>query len=269
MIATGLVFMSFPSFANASGKAGLTPHKALYDIKMVARHSGATVLNISGQMFYEWEQDCEAWISNHKFNLYYEYADSPAMHITSDFSTYENFDGKNFEFTSRRERNGELYQEIRGNAELDDKGKGLAHYKSPESITYTLRKNTQFPMAHTISVLKAIKEGKKFYNATIFDGSDEDGPVEINTFIGEDINALANIKPSSNLDTTLLNLPAKSVRMAFFPLKDNASESEYEMTITLLENGIISDMLVEYKEFSVSQKLIAVEAINLDECSNK
>ena len=32
----------------------LVPHKALYDIKMVSKDSGSQILNISGQMFYEW-----------------------------------------------------------------------------------------------------------------------------------------------------------------------------------------------------------------------
>ena len=74
----------------------LAPHKALYDINLVATRSGSQVVNISGKMFYEWAPTCDAWITDHRFSLFYEYADSPAMRVTSDFSTFETFDGTGF-----------------------------------------------------------------------------------------------------------------------------------------------------------------------------
>src|SRR3982751_588750 len=64
----------------------LVPHKALYDIRMVTRHSGTSILNIHGQMGYEWRQDCEAWVTSHHFKLAYEYADAPILNVVSDFS---------------------------------------------------------------------------------------------------------------------------------------------------------------------------------------
>jgi hypothetical protein len=245
----------------------LVPHKALYEIEMVAKHSGSQVLNISGQMFFEWKPTCEAWISDHRFNLFYEYADSPSMRITSDFTTYETFDGTQFDYSSRRKRNGELYQEIRGTASMSDE-RGAAMYSIPSELDFELKKGTLFPMAHTVNVLEHILNGKNFYHATVFDGSDEDGPVEINTFIGKNVNAMANIKPSPELDTSLLNTPAWNVRMAFFPLMAKSAESDYEMSVAFHENGIISDMLIEYKDFSVSQKLVALEELEGEKCEH-
>ena len=83
---------------NAITKEALVPHKALYDISLVATRSGSQVVNISGQMFYEWKPTCEAWITDHRFSLFYEYADSPGMRITSDFSTHETYDGNLFNY---------------------------------------------------------------------------------------------------------------------------------------------------------------------------
>ena len=100
----------------------LTPHKALYDINLVATRSGSQIINISGKMFYEWKPTCEAWITDHRFSLSYEYADSPGMKVTSDFSTFETFDGEDFNFSARRKRDNTLYQELRGKATIADKG---------------------------------------------------------------------------------------------------------------------------------------------------
>jgi hypothetical protein len=246
----------------------LVPHKALYEVDLVSSTGGSRVIDISGKMFFKWEATCDAWITDHRFKLIYEYADSPAMHITSDFSTFEPFDGDSFDFTSRRKRDGDLYEEIRGRAEIYEDGSGKAIYTKPEDLAYKLEKGTLFPMAHTIELIKHINEGKKFYSANVFDGSDEEGPVLINSFIGEKINALANTAPSSEIDGTLVNTPAYKIRMAFFPLDSEEASSDYEMSLVFHDNGIISDMMIDYDDFTVSQKLLALEKLDAAACDN-
>lgn len=248
------------------GRDHLVPHKALYDVKMISKRSSAQILNISGQMFFEWRPGCEAWTTNHRFNLLYEYADSTPLKITSDFSTYETFDGKKLEFNSRRKRDGEIYQKFRGHASKE-KDAMEALYSTPDGLRFDLDDDVLFPMAHTIEVLRRAKAGEKFYTATIFDGSDEKGPTEVSSFIGEPVNVMASLSsPSSGLDTSLLDAPAWNIRMAFFPQADSGTNPEYEMNVTFHQNGIISDMVVEYPDFSVSQDLVAIEKLEQAKC---
>jgi len=245
--------------------AGLVAHKALYDIDLVATHSGSQILNISGQMSYEWKPDCDGWLTNHKFKLHYEYADSPGMRIASDFSTFETFDGKSFNYTSRRTRDGDMYQQIVGHADLGASG-GQAIYRMPENIKYDLVKGTLFPMAHTVELIKHAEKGDKFYSAQIFDGSDEEGPIEINSFIGKETKPRAGLMDNPKIDKSIIDGKAWKVRMAVFPVKDREEESDYEMSMDFHENGVISDMLIEYDDFSVKQKLVALEKIPAESC---
>lgn len=245
---------------------GFRPHKALYDVSLSSKKSGAQIVNIAGQMLYEWSSGCDAWNSNHRFNLLYEYADTSPMRITSDFSTYESFDGKEMHFTSQRKRDGELFEELRGFASLGDRD-GKADYSIPETLEFDLTANTLFPMQHTMDVVQKIHDGKKFYKATIFDGSDEDGPLDINAFIGKETKVEKEFRENKNIDQELLGTKAWNVRLAFFPLTNPETTSDYEMSLVLHENGVISDMDVEYSDFSVSQKLIALEPINENGCA--
>ncbi len=241
---------------------GFIPHKALYEIKLSAKKSSAKVSNISGKMLYEWQPSCDAWISNHRFDMLYEYAEVPSMRITSNFSTYESFDGKELNFTSQRKRGDQVFQEIRGSIEQDENGNpNLAVYTIPEDLTFTLPEGTLFPIAHTIDVLEKLKSGAKFHNAVMFDGSDEDGPININTFIGKPITYTAPEEHAQYIDKSLINGKSWSLRLAFFPLVDPETTSDYEMSVIFHENGVISDMLVEYGDFSVTQKLIAIEKL--------
>lgn len=240
--------------------AGLEPHKALYDMSLVASHGGSQVVNVSGQMFYDWQTSCDAWISNHRFNVLYEYADSTPMRITSDFSTFESFDQSVMNFTSQRKRNGMLYEEVRGHADLQDSGEGQAIYSIPPDLSYDLPKGAKFPMAHTLGLLKSIEEGKKFYSAIMFDGSDTDGPVEVNAFIGNEIEAPK--RDAAGVETPFLQGRAWPVRLAFFPLNEPAEVPDYEMSVVFYENGVIRDMVIEYDDFTIAQKLVAIEPVS-------
>ena len=245
----------------------LTPHKALYDIKLVATRSGSQIINISGKMYYEWKPTCDAWITDHRFSLFYEYADSPGMKVTSDFSTFETFDGESFNFSARRKRDNTLYQELRGKASVADKGgvqEGKAEFTMPENLDFDLSSGAMFPMTHTLEMIKKAKSNKKFFKAVVFDGSDDEGPVEINSFIGKPVNALKILPPNEDLDMSLLNNQAWKVRMAVFPTADEGAVSDYEMSLIFHENGIISDMLIDYDDFSVTQKLVALDKVERD-----
>ncbi len=254
---------------NKAQLLGFKPHKALYDIKLNGSRSGSQILNISGQMFYEWQPSCDAWTTNHRFNILYEYADSAPMRITSNFSTYETFDGQSLNFTSQRKRDGEIFEEMRGNAVIPAGVNGNAEFTIPAELEFDLPQGTLFPVAHTMAVAEQMREGKKFYTTTIFDGSDEEGPVSVNAFIGKSVQPVQLEKELHGaLDKKLLESPARAVRLAFFPLSDEESTSDYEMNLVFHENSLISDMLIEYDDFSVSQRLIAVEPIE-DSCNRK
>lgn len=243
----------------------LVPHKALYDINLVATRSGSQVINISGSMFYEWKPSCDAWITDHRFNLFYEYADSPGMQITSDFSTFETYDGESFNFSARRKRDNSLYQELRGRAVIADKG-GVANFTMPDDLKFDLSNGAMFPMGHTAQMVRHAKDNKKFFNSVVFDGSDDEGPVEINTFIGKPINAMQKLQANEAIDMSLLNNKAWNIRMAVFPTLKDEELADYEMSMIFHENGVISDMLIEYDDFSVIQKLVALETVERQNC---
>lgn len=247
----------------------LAPHKALYNIEMISKRSSSQILNIHGQMYFSLKPTCEAWSTDHRFNLYYEYADSAPMQITSDFTTYEPVDGKSFDFNSRRKRDGELYQELRGTAVRNDKGVGSVTYTTPEGLAFDMPEGGLFPMAHTAEMMNAIRAGKKVFSAVVFDGSDDEGPIEINTIVGKAVNVMATMQPGPTIDTTLINSPARKVRMAFFPVGNDNEAADYEMDVVLHDNGIISSMTVDYGEFSVSQTLAALEKIPTPSCGKE
>lgn len=252
----GLPYMSEPALPV------LAPHRALYDIELVRTQSGAQVTNVQGKMLYEWQPDCDGWISTHKFNLYYDYADSPSLRMTSSFSTYESYDGHIMTYTSERRRDGHVFQQLRGEAHLKPDLSGNAVYTMPQDLEHELPKGTLFPMSHTYAVFKALNKHKRFFTATVFDGSDDEGPVQINAFLGERKaipESLQAIENPEFVDMALLPENPHHIRLAFFPKNTEDMDTEYEMDMLLHDNGVISEMVVDYDKFTVRQRLIALE----------
>ena len=252
---------TFPAALGAADNTAeipLQPHKALYQIKLTATHSGAQIVNVSGKMFYELNATCEAWITDHRFNLRYDYVETPSVKVKSNFSTYETFDGKEFNFTSTRRRNGTIIEELKGHAESHDDG-GVATFSQPPELSFALSETTSFPMEHTLALIRKARQGDTLYQNTVFDGSDDEGPVSINAFIGGKVNALALLPGSEKINVNLLNTKARRYRLAFFPMLEDTVSPDYEMEMVLHDNGVVSDMLVEYDTFSVTQTLVALE----------
>lgn len=246
---------------------GSVPHKALYRISMIEKHGGARVSNISGRMAFEWRPVCAGWLSRHRFNLSYEYPDSPGARVVSRYTTLEAYDGSRMDFISQRWRNGEMLSEFRGQARRVSDGEGYkVSYNVPEGGGFTMPGDVMFPMEHTFALLKAARNGETFFNRSVFDGHDEDGEVRINAFIGDTVNAMARIEPSRAIDTSLVNTKAWHMRMAFFPEHDNRSVPDYELSANLHDNGVISRMDVAYDDFSIRQELVALEKLEVETC---
>jgi hypothetical protein len=241
--------------------AGVMAHKALYDVSLSEARNDSQIINISGKMLYEWQPSCDAWVSKHKFDLFYEYADSPATRMTSSFSISELFNGELMSFKTDRAQNGHLFEVINGYATKDPSGgAGEIVYSTPSDLGFALPNDVLFPMAHTIETLKHIKKGDSFYRATIFDGSDKKGPMEMNSFISsKPFKVVTN--ENSKLDRDLISAPAHKLRLAFFSVEQRLPNPDYEMDVVLHDNGVISDMHAEYKDFTVRQKLVALEPL--------
>lgn len=268
IIFPSLIALTFWGMTDASAgvdkasQAGLMPHKALYDVRLSSKKSSAKIANISGKMFYEWQPACDAWVSKHRFDMTYEYVEVPSVRITSNFSTYESFDGKQFNFTSQRKRGDVILEEIRGSVAANgSEYPNEARFSMPQDLVFSLPKGTMFPMAHTIDVIEKINKGTKFYSAVMFDGSDEEGPVDINNFIGKKTTFTPEEQYKQYIDENLIKPQAYNLRLAFFPQKDPQSTADYEMSAVFHVNGVISDMTIDYDDFSVTQKLVAIEPL--------
>lgn len=237
------------------------PHKAIYSLEMTAVRNLQRISSVGGEMFFEWGDACEAWTTTQKFQLDYNYTDGPSQSFVSDYSSWEAKDGQSFSFTSKNLSNGRVHRVYRGSAERQDNGGGEADFSRPEDRQMDIPKGFTFPTEHTFDLLEAAHNGDKIFSSVMFDGSDDDGPIIVNAVIGKRLDALSE----ADEENPMLRGPGWTVRMAFFDYADENSEANYEMTINLLDNGIVRDLTIDYDEFSLRGEMVTIDA--LDGCA--
>src|ERR1043166_7426211 len=83
----------------------ITPHKAIYAIKMAGVKNGSRISDIGGRMLFSWADDCNAWNMEQKMYLRFYYSEGDTSDSLSDLISRESKDGSSYNFYLRR--NGE------------------------------------------------------------------------------------------------------------------------------------------------------------------
>src|SRR5262252_5899102 len=125
----GVMAMGIP----VAGGAEIAPHRALYSMSLGSARSDSGVVDARGTMAYEWGETCDGWTIEQRYRLKMRYGEQPDVDIISSFVTWESKDGLRYRFNQRQTRNGEVDQDIRGEARLEGPGDGgVAEFTKPQ-----------------------------------------------------------------------------------------------------------------------------------------
>lgn len=261
----------------AAASVRIAPHRAIYRMTMVSARNGSPVVDVRGKMLFQWGDSCDGWTTEQRFRLNFAYAEGEEAKTNTSYISWEAKDGLAYRFNVRKTINGQLDEEVKGEASLTvEGGAGSSHFVRPEESTLALQPGTLFPSAHSIALIQAAMAGERFLSRTVFDGADTDGATEISAVIGPPQaappTAAATTAPGGGDDAktgiaaALLAETGWPVRLAFFPVKGTAAVPEYEMSVLLLANGVTRQLRIDYGDFSVAATLESLEALPQHGC---
>ncbi len=251
-----------PAFA-----VDIAPHRALYSLSLATAKSSSGVTGATGAMVYEWGETCDGWTVQQRFRLRLEYSEQENMEVSSTLVTWEAKDGMRYRFNERRLRNGELDEEIKGEAKLDgvDKG-GSAEFTKPEAANLSLPMGTFFPTAHTVLLIQRAQAGDQFVSRKVFDGATVENAGQITAVIGPELKPGPSTPGEKLPKSPLLNRPSWRMRLAFFPADSKQEQPDYELGMRLLDNGVSQDMTLDYGDYIIRAKLDDIEALPRPSC---
>ena len=256
--------------APEAGAIELAPHRAIYKMSLAAASRGSGGADASGSMMYSFNDGCEGWTSETNVKLRLLYAEGGETQTTWAFASWEAKDGLSYRFRIRHSRNGAVVENLKGTVTRGEPGEAAeARFSEPEDLVIKLPEGTLFPTRHLIDLIDAGSGGNPVFSRTVFDGASLDNPYEINAIITRDKGAdTARGKAAAALISSagLADMPTRHVRMAFFSVKSQNPEPEFELGVDYRQDGIARLIHQDFGDFSIDLTPDKIETVDRPKC---
>ncbi|MET0639101.1 MAG: cell envelope integrity EipB family protein [Hyphomicrobium sp.] len=272
-----ILFAAASAIGIRSATAGelppFAPHRAVYELSLGDSTAGSGVTGITGRMVYELKgSSCEGFTQNMRFVTVMTNQDG--VETVSDLrnSSWEEADADKLKFSSTQYQNDELADSSQGDA-LRSKGAtpvvGVDLVK-PAKKRVSLPTDIYFPMQHASTLVQAAKSGVKMVTANLYDGSEKGEKYYLtNTIIGKDYGTGAKASPGNFKGADqLANIDSWPMAISYFEAgKDQQDQTpSYELSFRYFEDGVTSDLKIDYGEFSIKGQLKEVTFLEPGKC---
>ncbi len=252
-----------PHLSFAAGPVPLASHRAVYDLTLRNTKRDGGIENVRGRIVMEVENGCEGYVLNQRMLI--ELSNVEGGLIVSDFhiSTWESKVGDALRFTVSNVLNGRPIEKFDGIATKSEE-KGVVTFKGDDTENLELPKEVMFPTAHTQKILRSAREGKNLISAKVYDGNGPEGLQDSLTVIGK--KSAASTEMASK--TGMKGISYWPVQLSYFDLKKQTNEPDYEIGLKMYENGVATDLVLKYQDFSLDGKLIQLDFLEINGCVN-
>jgi hypothetical protein len=245
----------------------LQPHRAIYSVTMLEK--GKVGMGAPGTYAFELKQTCEGYVIQQRMRLEVEGAKGAAVSEQTSQMT-ESRDGRKLRFEHHSTVNGKSSSSIRGDANLDDDGRGQSLFSEPEGQSVALPKGTLFPNALTRATVQHAKAGDGGFDALFFFGDKVKPPQSVNIVIGRVPKRLADFKLPEGAEGLAENRGRIYYRGGFFdaqPKDKGEGEAAYEMSSLMLDNGIELYGTHEEGEGGIEYRISRLESLPKPSCN--
>jgi hypothetical protein len=236
----------------------LAPHRAVYDLSLDKATDKSGITGISGRMVYEFDgSPCEGYTVKFRFVTEIDTEDNSKL-TDQQTTTFEDAAGKSFTFVTKSYVDQALDKEVKGTA-TREASRTLVKLEKPQASSLSLAR-TQFPTQHLMELLGNAEKGEKFYETSLFDGSENADRVMTTTVvIGKETDATRD-DPELPALTSLKPDRYWPVSIAYFDTSGKADQGEgmptYRVSFKLHDNGVTRDLVMDYGDFSMKGKLV-------------
>lgn len=243
----------------AAAPTPLLSHRAEYEMDLARVGHGSDLVALSGRMVLEWAASCDGNTTNQR--LVTRSTDNLGQDSLNDFvaSSWEAKDGHAMRYAARQQVDGSTVSEYVGNAVLGDgKAPGRAVYSKPETQAVALPPGTVFPTEEINRILVAGRAGRRTASDIVFDGSGRTALYRADAF-------LVPVKPARAADAAggkaLRGVRSWIVQVSYFPYDSKEGAPEYELSFRLYDNGVSTDLLLDYGNMAIKGRLIGLQLL--------
>ncbi|CAA2138475.1 hypothetical protein HYPP_00978 [Hyphomicrobium sp. ghe19] len=235
--------------------------------------AGSGVTGVAGRMVYELSgSQCDGYTQNMRFVTVM--TNQEGTETLSDLrnSSWEEADAKKLRFSSTQYQNDKLADASQGDAA---RSKGAmpvvgVDLVKPAKKRVSLPTDIYFPMQHASTLVQAAKSGLKMFAANLYDGSEQGEKYYLtNTVIGKKFDRSTKTVPASFKGADILaSVDSWPMTISYFEAgKDKSDQTpSYELSFRYFENGVTSNLKIDYGEFSIKGELKELTALTPGKC---
>ncbi|MBU2581328.1 MAG: cell envelope integrity EipB family protein [Alphaproteobacteria bacterium] len=257
-----------------AGGVGLAPHQAVYEISLERASTASGITEMSGRMVYEIVGgNCGGYTQKMRFVT--RVTDRNGNSVLNDLrtSSWEAPAGEKLRFNLSQYRGRELTESTEGMADREQGDAGVeVELSKPATRALQLEGKVYFPIQHSMALLQAAQEGRRQFPARLYDGSEQGETVyETNSFIGQPLpseTALTGVPEKIRGSAGLDGLYAWPVAISYYEPEARGTDAppSYELAFRFHENGISSNLLIDYGDFAIRGKLTDLKMLEAEVC---
>ncbi len=249
------------------------PHRAVYEVTLSSTTPGSGVAGLSGRMVYELSGSaCEGYTQNMRFVT--RMTNQEGIETINDLrtSSWEELAGKRLRFSSAQYQNDEISEASQGDAARDKStASASVELVKPGKKRVSLPSGVYFPMQHASALITSAKRGQKLFSANLYDGSEKgDKYYETTAVIGKKSNPGANTTAVALKEAArLAALESWPMSISYFELGKEKQDlaPAYELAFRYFENGVTSDLKIDYGEFAIKGELKDLTFLEASKCT--
>jgi EipB-like len=254
-----------------SASATLAAHKAYYtlDVKRIDKASGLSA--VSGRLAYEIKgSDCEGYAVNYRIaNRFVRNDGSDPQESDYRLTSFETGDGLTLDVQQTQLMNGEAKSKARIKANrtaLD--GEVSADLSGDQTKSFKVDAKALFPTIFQKHLVDLAESGKPRDDVLVYEGSDGEKLSRVITFIGAKKSGLEleNVSDEAT-KTTFAKLAYWPVTMSYYPVDAGGdAQPDYQASFNMFENGVSTDLVLDYGTYALTGKLNKIELFKQDQC---
>lgn len=257
----------------AAAKAGvdvevpLVSHRAVYELTLLKSTGTKSPTAAHGRIAFDFSgSPCDGYVQNFRQLTELQPAEGPTKVSDMHSATFEDADGRSYEFKLQTTIDSGVTEQIDGKAWRSAGGLLSVNLVKPTRQKIELGRNAIFPTEQLRRILAAAKADQNVIELSVFDGSDTGTKVyETTAYIGHPISGPA-VEKAAHIPE-LDDLKRWPVSISYFETDQKDGAPNYILSFDLYENGISRALRLDYGDFILAGEMSSLELLRTPACT--
>ncbi len=256
---------AFLPCAAGAAEVPLAPHKAVYELSLLSSKGSDAPTSARGRIVYEFNgNSCEGYTVTFRQATELVSAEGRPQVLDTRSTTFESGDGKTFRFRIETLSNGNRTKLLEGAAERTEDSLSI-NMKSPAPAKTDLAVVALFPVQQTLRGLAAARAGETTLEINAYDGSGDGQKVYHSLNIIGRPSAKASDDEAGKTEG-MKEMQRWPVVASYFDRDKPDGAPIYTLAFEMWENGISSNLRLNYGDFVLGGKISQFELLKPTPC---